>query len=99
MRWLHPGRSLYHCHGCDRHLWLHQLQEGPDPTELADHRPVISDNAEMRNGNQVVLYCLSCGVKKTFMGRWWDDIWTSFRGHNKLFTCRHCHTVFSPPPP
>ena len=99
MKWLHPGRSLYHCHSCGRHFWLRRSDEVPTPPhELENHPSIITDLDETDHGNTIGLYCPSCGVPKTWMGIWWDDLWTSFRGHNKLYKCRSCDMVFSPPP-
>lgn len=104
LQWLHPGRRLYHCHMCGTHYW--DIAELPIqyrfPAARMEKtyglaRPDESVSTSISR-SRMGLQCPSCGTRKSLFGRWWDDFWTWQRGHNKLYRCRRCNTVFAPPP-
>lgn len=99
--WLHPGQLLFHCHSCDNTFWEYRgTEEAAPEDDLLHPGEVLPEIREMpqdpvkRSG----LHCPGCGTAKNMIGILWDDMWTAFRGHNKLYRCRRCKSMFSPPP-
>jgi hypothetical protein len=99
--WLHSGQLLFHCHSCDHTFWLRSgTGEATPHDDLLPPGEVLPETREAPQ-DQVThfgLHCPGCGTAKNMIGILWDDMWTSYRGHNKLYRCRRCKSMFSPPP-